>query len=759
MKKLNINDANDIAIKNNGECLSIICNGSVDKLLWKCHLGHIWSARLNNVRMGQWCRICRSGIITIEQVKALAIARGGECISKSIVNGQSKTLKFRCKFDHEWVASYTDIRDGTWCQVCKSSSGERLCKLIFEKIFNKSFEKARPSWLINPKTLRNLELDGYNKELNIAFEYNGIQHYESNSLFTKSLTDKIKRKLCLQNNLQLFTIKQVNKLSNFQKIIDQIIKQNEKFKLEINIPFIDINELFHTSKSYEQLIILRQIAINKGGEILSQSYLDTHSKYNFKCKEGHLFAMSAAVVKRGGWCNQKQCNARAFDSFSKESILHFDEMKKIAKNNNGMCISLFYKGCYEKHEFICSKNHKFQKSLITLRKGVFCRKCNPNSRENVFDNLSKLQKIAISKGGLLNSQEYLGDQVKLLFTCKNNHVFYITPSRVKQNDWCATCSKENNISMKKIKELQEKITKARNLYYNTDNESVDSVTDQLFDAWVDELKLLDPTNICITSIGAPVSSEWLKAKHLISMGSLNKLNLPDELDKWAESFSKEPLFVCEKLDGLSINCIYEDGKFVQAITRGNGFEGDDITSNVKKMKGVVPTIPKFTGSLRGEILMKKSIHQHHFLTKANPRNAASGVSKRLDGVGSELLNVLFYQVIGDIDFKTEVEQFEWLTKNKCEIPNYWLFNDAKEVSIHWRSYQDNNRNNLDYDIDGLVVRLNNLAKQLSMGDSDMKPLGARAFKFDNMMAESIIIDLIWQCGNSGRLTPIAIVEP
>ena len=218
-------------------------------------------------------------------------------------------------------------------------------------------------------------------------------------------------------------------------------------------------------------------------------------------------------------------------------------------------------------------------------------------------------------------------------------------------------------------------------------------------------------------------------------------------------------FVCEKLDGISIEVVYENGKFTQAITRGNGEIGEDISSNVKNMKGVPLQLESFTGSLRGEIIMKKSIHKEHFSTKANSRNAASGVSKRLDGVGSKHLDVIFYQALGDVEFTTEVEQFEWLAKNKCEIPNYWIFKDSQEVSAHWRSYQDTSRINLDYDIDGLVIRINDLSKQLSFGDKDMRPKGAIAFKFDNAMAESVIRDVIFQTGNSGRITPVAIVDP
>lgn len=314
------------------------------------------------------------------------------------------------------------------------------------------------------------------------------------------------------------------------------------------------------------------------------------------------------------------------------------------------------------------------------------------------------------------------------------------------------------MSNSRIAELADKITQARTDYYNHQP----TVSDKIFDAWCDELRVLDCSHIALTAVGAPiVASEWKKAKHQIPMGSLNKVNLPIEMVAWAKDKNDNGLwFVTEKLDGLSIELVYENGKLAQAITRGDGIEGEDITVNVARMGGVnVDLGTDFNGSLRGEIIMTKSAWKTHFPDKANPRNAASGVSKRLDGIGVDKLNILFYQVLGDIDFQTEVEQFIWLQNNKLGAPNYWTFKNIEEANKHWRSYQDIERDKLDYDIDGLVVRIDDMTKQMSLGDKDLRPLGAMAFKFDNEARESVIRDIVWQVGNSGRLTPVAIVDP
>lgn len=310
----------------------------------------------------------------------------------------------------------------------------------------------------------------------------------------------------------------------------------------------------------------------------------------------------------------------------------------------------------------------------------------------------------------------------------------------------------------RIKELENRIFQARTDYYHDQP----TVSDKIYDAWVDELRLLDPTNKAVTAIGAPiVPSEWVKAKHQIPMGSLDKVNTPAEFSKWLnDTYPDGKLLITEKLDGISIELIYEKGSLHQAITRGDGETGEDITVNVVKMGGVKSHLSEsFTGSLRGEIIMCKSTHKQWFPEKANPRNAASGVSKRLDGVGVEKLNILFYQALGENEFKTEQDQFVWLCNLGLDTPHWWVVKSDDEVNKHWRKYQDEDREKLDYDIDGLVIRVDNIERQLALGEKDLRPKGAIAFKFDNEARESVIRDIIWQVGNSGRITPVAVVDP
>lgn len=304
-------------------------------------------------------------------------------------------------------------------------------------------------------------------------------------------------------------------------------------------------------------------------------------------------------------------------------------------------------------------------------------------------------------------------------------------------------------------DLIRRITAARDAYYN----GTSTVSDDLFDAWVDELKKLQPESIAVTAIGAPVpdTSDWKKARHGFVMGSLDKVNTPEELAEWRVSAGKPAkLFVTEKLDGISLHVRYEAGKLVQAITRGDGTTGEDITRNVLRMKGVEPTLAGFTGSLRGEIILLKSDHKAHFPDYANPRNAASGLSKRLNGTGCEHLTVVFYQVVEGQDFTTEEEQFGWLGTQVAFLPDWRVVENPADV---WDYYQQGHRDALDYEIDGLVVRVNDLQAQIALGEKDGRPKGAVAFKFAAAARETVLRQIEWQVGGTGRLTPVAIFDP
>jgi DNA ligase (NAD+) len=318
----------------------------------------------------------------------------------------------------------------------------------------------------------------------------------------------------------------------------------------------------------------------------------------------------------------------------------------------------------------------------------------------------------------------------------------------------------------RIADLEKWISEARQAYYN----GTPIATDEVYDARVDELAELKEDSPAVTAIGAPPpASFWPKVEHRIPMGSLDKVQTMDEMSGWVNKvarkfpYKKEELIVTEKLDGISVSMQYEEGRLIQALTRGDGTMGEDITQNVVRMKGVPKVLPEpISVIFRGEIVLLKEDHQKHFPDKANPRNTASGTAKRLDGKGCEHLTVIVYQALEGPEFQTEVDQFKFLEQMRLHVPRWYpsaLAPGVRTPHDLWVEYQQTIREQLPYDIDGLVIRLNDLAYQWSLGDRNGRPYGAVAFKFAPVSRETVAIGREDQVGGTGRITPVAVFKP
>ena len=286
----------------------------------------------------------------------------------------------------------------------------------------------------------------------------------------------------------------------------------------------------------------------------------------------------------------------------------------------------------------------------------------------------------------------------------------------------------------------------------------------------------------LARVGAPIpdpvaqggKQHWEKAKHTAPAGSLNKA-VPDpdpastdpdaEVRAWLKDcMSKLGISTMlgvysDKCDGISILLYYTDGKLEQAITRGDGAEGEDITRNVVKMKGVKPFIKGFDGDIRGEIVLRKTDWQKHFPTYANPRNAASGIAKRLDGTGSEHLTVLHYRIHRKegtgTPFPNKATEFKVMAHLGCELPSWGEFTNIDELIAVQKRYVDGDRAALDYEIDGIVYEFASPAHRDALGEKNNRPRGAVAYKFPHEKKVTTLREVRWQVGNSGRLTPVS----
>ncbi|HAE22611.1 MAG TPA: DNA ligase (NAD(+)) LigA [Spirochaetaceae bacterium] len=326
---------------------------------------------------------------------------------------------------------------------------------------------------------------------------------------------------------------------------------------------------------------------------------------------------------------------------------------------------------------------------------------------------------------------------------------------------------DDETKKRRIAELELSVRRHQDLYYNGQA----AISDADFDALWDELKALDPGNAVFVAVGADNSGYFAKVKHILPMGSQEKAANPEEFLAWAQK-AKPPLFVVQdKLDGASLELQYKDGRFLRALTRGDGLIGDDISANARKMQGVPLTLPEaFSGAVRGEVVMSKAVHAAYFADKANCRNAANGLMKRKDGKGVEHLQVICYDAAPEglydpeagglfgfeliAPFDDERSKIDWLKGMGFTVARTQSFGEAYEV-IDYRARVVVSRSELPYDIDGLVV------KNPSVDPDDMRrarPEKQIAFKFPLEEAVSTLLDVEWSETGS-TFTPIGIMEP
>ena len=309
----------------------------------------------------------------------------------------------------------------------------------------------------------------------------------------------------------------------------------------------------------------------------------------------------------------------------------------------------------------------------------------------------------------------------------------------------------------RIKELEVLIQKHQKAYYNGESE----ISDFEFDKLWDELKEIDPQNKILQKVGAD-SVTFSKIKHVMPMGSQEKAANPEQFLSWAQKHVYDEYFVEYKLDGASLELQYNHGILVNAVTRGDGEIGDDITANAKKMQGVISSLYldgkliDFTGGIRGEVIMTHQVHKEKFPDKANCRNAANGLMKRKDGQGSEFLNLIVYDALetnGNVFFEDEEQKINWLNKCGFNVVPLKICKNPQEVILYRASVMEN-RKQLDFDIDGLVVK----ERFINLDDAfRARPDRQIAFKFSLEEAVSVVRQIEWSISGV-TYTPVAIFD-
>jgi len=337
---------------------------------------------------------------------------------------------------------------------------------------------------------------------------------------------------------------------------------------------------------------------------------------------------------------------------------------------------------------------------------------------------------------------------------------------------------------KRIAELTQEINYHNNLYYQ---ESNPEISDYEFDQLLEELieletsfpNLLDPDSPS-QRVGGTITKEFQTVEHETRMLSLGNTYSVEELVAFDErvirglGHSNFEYFCEMKFDGVAISLVYENGRLVRAVTRGDGYRGDDVTANVRTIRNIPlevrgENIPsKF--EVRGEIFLplkeflKINAEREEVgdALLANPRNAASGTLKMQDSsvVAKRRLNCYFYQLLGnDIQVNTHAEAIALLEKWSFNVsPTYRKVSDIQEVIQYIEDWKDK-RFTLPVDTDGVVLKVNNYDQREELGFTAKNPRWAIAYKYKAESAETELLSVTYQVGRTGAITPVANLSP
>ncbi|THV59724.1 NAD-dependent DNA ligase LigA [Flagellimonas alvinocaridis] len=335
----------------------------------------------------------------------------------------------------------------------------------------------------------------------------------------------------------------------------------------------------------------------------------------------------------------------------------------------------------------------------------------------------------------------------------------------------------------KITSLREELREHNYKYYVLDQPSI---SDFEFDMKLKELQKLeeqhpefhDPTSPSLR-VGGAVTKNFETVVHEHRMYSLDNSYSKEDLEDWEKRIQRilgdvQVEFTCElKYDGASISLTYEDGQLVRAVTRGDGFQGDEVTTNIKTIKSVPLQLKgdypqKF--DIRGEIILTlegfAKMNQERIEAGEdpymNPRNTASGSLKLQDSalVAQRPLECLLYSITGNnLGIKTQFEVLEKARQWGFKVPTVAKLCKSTQEVMEFVDYWDTHRHSLPYETDGVVIKVNSIQHQEELGYTAKSPRWAMAYKFKAEQVSTVLNEITYQVGRTGAITPVANLEP
>lgn len=430
-----------------GELISSSVATLDDYLEWKCAAGHTFNRPGNDlVNRNRFCSECQDTPITLEKIRKRVLDRGGKLIDweKGIALSKAK-LDVQCSRGHMFEIDWNHMsgKRGGWCSICsKGSKSEEVARTTFKQLFGGEFKKRRPKWLKNSRG-KQMELDGYEESLKLAFEYQGQQHFQEVSIYNNSdslkvriADDEEKRRLCKLHDVTLIELRWDEKFAEFPASIEAQLKAQGRqfseidFRKKINLDLAYIKD--------DRLKELKDILSAKQITLISKKWIDVSTKYELLCDVcGHRWKQQGRAFLNTGY--KPGCKRCAMMVTAKQMAgrkLGLDALQEYATSFGGKCLSTSYLDSRAAYEWVCEKGHKFSRNFDGMKsKKSFCPTCGLGKGTD-----RELEEFAKRHGGKWLSKEFIKGATHYKWSCSKGHEFIRTYNQMKTaKQFCVAC--------------------------------------------------------------------------------------------------------------------------------------------------------------------------------------------------------------------------------------------------------------------------------------------------------------------------------
>jgi len=427
----------DLAASKGGECVSKQYRGFHTKLKWRCSEGHEWEAKPAKVKNSTWCPICCGNPeYTIEDIRAMARERGGECLSEIYENKETK-MRWRCSEGHEWEARSGSVRQGTWCPTCAIPIRAAKKRLDIDEMHDIARERGgeclSTTYVGTHSKLKWRCGEGHEWEAPPS----RVKYGAWCPVCGLIRAGKTRRKYSIEIMKDIASKRGGDCLSEEYVNTDTKLRWRCSRAHEWEAPAYNVmvtgtwcpHCVGNARYTIDQM---REIAVGRGGKCLSQKYVNSQTKIKWQCSEGHVWLAAPGNIVQGSWC--PRCGDIRAGKKRRSTI---EEMQILALDHWGECVSTEYVNSHTKLEWKCMHDHVFWATPTSVKGNHWCPTCSGQFKYSILD----MRLIAYERGGDCLSERYVNNRTKLEWMCESGHTWWAVPLAVKRGTWCPTCAR------------------------------------------------------------------------------------------------------------------------------------------------------------------------------------------------------------------------------------------------------------------------------------------------------------------------------